>query len=598
MDKTHFEETESKEFDWKLTKRLLSFVKPFARYFYFALLLMLITTILAPLRPYLSKVIIDDYILQSNTTGFFTLILLIFLVLISHSILQFLATYSMKWLGQKALFIIRTKVFQHLQGLDVSYFDKNPVGRLVTRVTNDIETISDFLSGGFIIILTDFILILAIIAFMLYLNIKLTLITLSILPILFLITWIFRNRIREIFREIRKSIANINAFLNEFFTGVLTIKVFNRENYFKQRFRKINEENRNLWIKTVHYYSIFFPTIEFLGSLALALIIWFTAESVLSKLMTLGTFFAFIQYSEMFFRPIRDLTEKFTNLQNAMASSERIFQVLDTQPKIVVETNCISFSGFRKSIEFRNITFSYDGNNNVLKDVSFEVEKGEIIAIVGHTGAGKTTIVNLLCRFYEPQSGEILIDGVDLRRYDINDLRSKIAYITQDVFLFARTVVENISLGDEKIDFQKIVEVSETIGLSKFVENLPTKYDTNILERGINLSAGQRQLLAFARALVRDPEILILDEATSNIDPETEKIIEQSLNTLFAGRTSIVIAHRFTTINRANRIVVLHKGELREIGTHTELMKLNGIYSKLYKLQVEKQKLVRMEVPS
>lgn len=589
MVANHHEEIEYKEFDFKIVKRLFFFVKPYIHFFYLALFLMLLTTILGPIRPYLSKIAIDKYVMTSNSKGFLTFVGLIFLVLVVHSTIQFLANYLMKWLGQNAINQLRVKVFGHIQNLDVSFFDKNPVGRLVTRVTNDIETISELLSGGFILIITDLVLVVSIIVFMFFLNVELTLLALSVLPVLFVATIIFRNKVRAIFRKIRKSVARLNSFINEFLAGILTIKIFGRENYFNEKFEKVNKENLNLWIKTINYYSVFFPTVEFLSSVSLALIIWFTAKNILSGIMTIGTFFAFIQYAEMFYRPIRDLTEKFTNLQNAMASSERIFQILDTKQTITTVANPIIFNKLNDKIEFRNVTFAYNSDEEVLRNVSFEVRKGETLAIVGHTGAGKTTIVNLLCRFYDLENGEILIDGINLKNYDIFSLRKKISYVSQDVNLFSRTILENITLGAEDLDFADIIEASKEIGSFDFIDKLPEKFDTNVFEKGITLSAGQRQLIAFTRAIVRNPEILILDEATSNIDPLLEKTIERATNRLLNGRTSIVIAHRFSTIQRANNIIVLHKGEIKETGTHLELMKKNGIYAKLFRIQFESQ---------
>ncbi len=585
MNGNTIDELEYKEFDWKITKRLFAFVRPYIAYFYLALFLMLLTTILGPLRPYLSKNAIDKYVIASNSKGFLLFVSLIFFLLILHSIIQFLANYLMKWLGQNAINQLRTKVFNHIQNQDVIFFDKNPVGRLVTRVTNDIETISELLSGGFILILTDLILIFSIIVFMFLLNVELTLLALSVLPVLILATFVFRNKVRAIFREIRKSVAKLNSFINEFLAGILTIKIFGRQKYFSDKFDEINKESQNLWIRTINYYSVFFPTVEFLSSVSLAVIIWFTAENILSGLMTIGTFFAFIQYAEMFYRPIRDLTEKFTNLQNAMASSERIFQLLDTQPKIKLVQNPIIFSKLNDKIVFQNVCFGYDNENEVLKNVSFEIPKGQTIAIVGHTGAGKTTIVNLLCRFYDVEQGKILIDGINLKEYDLVSYRKKISYVTQDVFLFSRTILENITLGDEHLDFEQIINAAKEIGSFDFIDKLPEKFKTNVFEKGITLSAGQRQLIAFTRAIIRNPEILILDEATSNIDPVLEKLIEKATIKLLSGRTSIVIAHRFSTIQRADKIIVLHKGQIKETGTHSELMKMNGIYTRLFKIQ-------------
>lgn len=584
-NKSIHEEIDYKEFDYKLARKLFTYIKPHIKYFLLALFLMLSTTILGPLRPYLSKIAIDKFVIPGNIEGFVLIIVAIFILLLVHSVIQFIASYLMNWIGQNSLFSLRIQLFHQIQSLDISFFDNNPVGRLVTRVTNDIDTISEVLSGGFIMIVVDSILVVSIIGFMFFLNVELTLISLSIVPLLFIVTYIFRNKVRKIFREIRKSVARINSFLNEYLNGIFTIKLFNRESLFQQKFQEINTENKNLWIRTINYYAVFFPTVEFLSAVALALIIWFTAGNILSGLMTIGTFFAFIQYAEMFFRPIRDLTERFTNLQNAMASSERVFHLLEQKPAIEQPRNPIEFSSLSKAIEFRNVFFSYDGRKEVLKNVSFKVNKGETVAIVGPTGSGKTTIINLLCRFYDVTSGEILIDDINIKDYSIESFRGRMSLVSQDVFLFSRTIFDNISLGKETLSLEQIINSSSSTGAINFVNLLPEKFETNVFEKGITLSAGQRQLLAFTRAIVHNPDILILDEATSNIDSEMEKLIEESIAKLLEGRTSIVIAHRFSTIQRANRIIVLHKGEVKEIGSHSELLEKNGIYAKLYRLQ-------------
>ncbi len=584
-NKSIHEEIDYKEFDYKLARKLFIYIKPYIKYFLLALFLMLLTTVFGPLRPYLSKIAIDKFVIPGNIEGFFLIIVLIFILLILHSLIQFLASYLMNWIGQNALFSLRTQLFCRIQSLDVSFFDNNPVGRLVTRVTNDIDTISEVLSGGFIMIVVDSILIVSIIAFMFFLNVELTLVSLSVVPFLFIVTYIFRNKVRKIFREIRKSVARINSFLNEYLNGIFTIKLFNRESLFQQKFQEINAGNKNLWLRTINYYAVFFPTIEFLSAVALGLIIWFTAGNIFSGFMTIGTFFAFIQYAEMFFRPIRDLTEKFTNLQNAMASSERIFYLLEQEPEIKLPINPVQFTGLRKAIEFRKVSFSYDGKKEVLRNVSFKVNKGETVAIVGPTGSGKTTIINLLCRFYDVTSGEILIDDMNIKDYSIESLRERTSLVSQDVFLFSRTLHDNISMGKETLNFEQILGASKNIGSINFINSLPEKFETNVFEKGITLSAGQRQLVAFTRAIVRDPDILILDEATSNIDSEMEKLIEESIAKLLEGRTSIVIAHRFSTIQRATRIIVIHKGEIKEVGSHNELLAKNGIYAKLYRLQ-------------
>lgn len=590
FENSHFEEKEQKEFDLRLISGLWIFIKPYSPIFYSAIVLMLFSTVLAPIRPYLSKIVIDNYILAGKEDGFLIILLILFATLIMHSATHFGANYLMKSIGQKALFGLRSKIFAHILALDISFFDKTSIGRLVTRVTNDIETISEVLSGGFVMIIIDFILILAIIGFMFALNFELTLIILSVLPFLFFATLIFRGRLRKVFRKIRLSISKINSFLNEFITGIFTIKLFRKESVFLENFEKLNQENKNYWLKTISYFAIFFPTVEFLSSAALVSIIWFTAKDIISGEMTLGIFFAFIQYAEMFFRPIRDLTEKFTNLQNALASSERIFSLLDLQPIMKQKENPFPFYSLNKVIEFKNVTFSYDGINPVIFDVSFEVQKGETVAIIGPTGSGKTTLINLLIRFYEPEKGKILIDGIDIKDYDVQDLRSRISIVSQDVFLFSREIKDNILLGDNKITEEMVISFFRKGGLTDFVSAFPDGLKTDIFEKGLTLSAGQRQLIAIARALVKNPDILILDEATSNIDSYYESIIENAINYILKDRTAIVIAHRLSTIRKANKIIVIRKGRVVEIGTHTELLLKDGIYSKLLKIQFGNRK--------
>lgn len=583
------QEAEYKEIDFKLLKRLLVFLKPFRKYFFLSILLTLGTSALGPLRPYLTHIAIDDYISPGNLNGLVWIVALIVGLMLIHGILQFSLTYLMQWVGQRVLYDIRVRLFNHIQSRKVKFFDNNPVGRLVTRVTNDVEVLNDLFSSGVVMIIADLLLIIWIIIFMFYTDWRLTLLTLSFLPFLIFITSVFRRKVRTVFRDIRLNVASMNSFLNEFISGILTVKIFTNEKKLNDDFEKINQKNKNLWIKTINYYSLFFPFVEFMSSVALCIVLWYTANNILSSQMTVGILIAFIQYAEMFFRPIRDLTEKYTTLQSAMASSERIFSLLDNQESLEDSSYAQKFDKLKNKIEFKNVSFTYDDSKYVLKNISFEIKKGETVAIVGATGAGKTSLINLLCRFYEFQSGDILIDGVSIRDIDQKSLRSKIALVMQDVFLFSRDIAENISLGNENITLNKIEESARAIGAQDFIEALPEKYFTEVMERGVTLSAGQRQLIAFSRAFAADPDILILDEATSNIDTNTEKIIEESLSKLLQKRTSIVIAHRLSTIKRADKIILFHHGEIREIGTHNELLEMNGIYAKLYQLQFKEQ---------
>jgi ATP-binding cassette subfamily B protein len=414
---------------------------------------------------------------------------------------------------------------------------------------------------------------------------QLALITLIVMPFLLIVSYIFRQKVRLIYRAIRQQVSKMNTFLNEFISGIATIKLFSQEQILSQKFDEINKEHNRLQVKTVLYYSLFFPVIEMLSAATLGLILWFSGVNILSNEITIGVVIAFMQYAEMFFRPIRDLTEKYTTLQSAMASAERIFTTLDTTDTTEEKPDSLTFDGLCNKIEFKNVSFSYDGTKPVLKNVSLTITKGETIAIVGHTGSGKTTLINLLCSFYDIQDGEILLDGINIKNYNQQSLRRQISLVMQDVFLFSRTVEENITLGSNSISNDKVKKIATMLGADKFISQLNNKYSEKLIERGDSLSFGQRQLIAFCRALAFEPSILILDEATSNIDSETEQIIEAALEKLISGRTSIIIAHRLSTIKRADKIIVLHHGEVREIGTHEELLKRNGIYSRLYWLQ-------------
>jgi len=504
--------------------------------------------------------------------------------------LQFAQTYLMQWVGQNVLLSIRQNLFTHIQKLSLKFFDKNPVGRLVTRVTNDVEVLNELFSSGVVMIIADLLLIGWIIAYMFFINVELSLLTLTILPVLIAVTFIFKTKVRVVFRDIRKTVAQLNSAFNEFITGISTVKQFTQE---EEQFGKYDETNivhRNLWLKSVFYYAVFFPIIEMLSTIVLGIIIWYSAENILSGYMTIGILIAFLQYAEMFFRPIRDLTEKFTTLQSAMASSERIFGLLDTEEKIPEKENAKEFNEFKKAIEFKNINFSYDGDKKVLENISFEVKIGEKLAIVGATGSGKTTIINLLSRFYDFNDGKILIDSTDIKEFKISSLREKIAIIQQDVFLFSRTIYENIFLKDVPKDIETAKEEINKYGIGCIIDSFNDIFHTKLAERGATLSSGQRQLISICRALVANPEILILDEATSNIDSKTEQIIVTLLNELLAGRTAIIIAHRLSTIKNADRILVLHHGKINDIGTHEELINKDGLYAKLYRLQMFKEK--------
>lgn len=579
--------SEYNKIDISLLKRLLKFLKPYNKFVFLAIILTILLSSLGPLRPYLTKLAIDNEIAKKDYHGLLIMVVSIFAVLLLNGFFRFVLTYLMQWVGQNILNDIRMKLFDHIQKLSMSYYDKNPVGKLVTRVTNDVEALNQLFSSGLVMMFADILLIFWIIGFMFFTNFKLTLLTLICLPLLIYVTTVFRRNVRGLFSDLRKEVARMNSFLNEFISGIQTVKLFSQEEKLSEKFDDINKNTRELNIRTVYYYSLFFPAIEMISAITLGIILWYAAGNILSGVMTVGILIAFIQYAEMFFRPVRDLSEKYTTLQSAMASAERIFSLLDTEDFVFESEDSIKIDKFENGIEFKNISFSYDNSKWVLKNINFKVNKGETIAIVGATGSGKTSIINLICRFYEYQIGEILIDGRDIKTIEVKSLRSRIALVMQDVFLFSRSINYNIGLSNDNSSQEKIIQAAKALGAYDFIQNLPDKFNTLVSERGQTLSSGQRQLLSFCRAFASNPDILILDEATSNIDSETEKLIETSLEKLLANRTSIIIAHRLSTIKRANRILVLHKGEIRESGSHEELITQNGIYSRLYKLQTQ-----------
>lgn len=529
----------------------------------------------------------EDYkLFRENDISKLKITGIIFLIVIVLSfVFNYTQVYLLNFTSQKIIFNIRQEVFSHLQRMSLSYFDKNPVGRLVTRVTNDTEALNEMYSSVLVTLFKDIFLLLGIIITMFNMDFRLTLYSLAVLPFILVASIVFRIAIRKVYREVRVRLARINSSLNENITGMKTVHIFSKENKKFREFDKINSDYLESTKKEIQLYAIFRPVIEIIRSLGMTLIVWVGGNSVLNGVVEFGVLYAFISYLRMFFNPILDLTEKYNILQSAMASSERIFLILDTKEDIKNPKTPSTINKIRGKIEFKNVWFAYEKDNWVLKDVSFTINPGETVAFVGATGAGKTSIINLINRFYDIQKGQILIDGIDIRKIDKYQLRKRIGIVLQDVFLFTGSIKYNIKLNNADITDKEVREVAKYVNADKFINKLPKKYEEPVMERGSTLSAGQRQLLAFARALAFNPDILVLDEATSNIDTETEILIQDALNKIVKGRTTIAIAHRLSTIQRSDKIILLHKGEIREIGTHQELLNKEGMYYELYKLQ-------------
>lgn len=583
------EQVLGKAYDARLMRRLLTYIKPYRKSALLAILCLIAGSALSIVQPYLTKVAIDRYIGTGDFTGLNQIAFLYILTLIFVFAFSYGQTWLINLMGQKTMLDLRMEIFQHLQKLDVSFFDRNPVGRLMTRVTTDVDALNELFTSGVISVFDDIFTLSGIIIALFLLDYRLAFAILCILPILLLVTLLFKIKVRDSYRRVRTAIARINAFLQENITGAAVVQLFGREKRQHRQFSRINKEHFDANLQSIFYYAIFFPLLEVVSALAIATIIWIGGHEVLAGTLTLGKLVAFIQYSDRFFRPISDLSEKYTILQAAMASSERIFKLLDTQPTISTTANPVARKVEKGSIEFRNVSFCYNPGEPVLNDISFKVGPGERVAVVGHTGAGKSTLISLLSRFYDVQQGEILIDGANVKDFDLQELRRSIGIVLQDVFLFSGSVSENIRLGNKAINDEQIIHAADTVHASSFIRKLDAQFNTRVGERGSSLSVGQRQLLAFARALAYNPRILILDEATSSIDTETELLIRDALAKLMANRTSIIIAHRLSTIQNADRIVVLHRGRIRETGTHQELLRLKGIYWRLYQLQYRDQ---------
>ena len=592
------EEVLGKAYDARLMRRLIKYLKPYRWHVALGIVLSLLVSAMEAVRPYFTKIAVDTNIAQGDKHGLLVTMLIFLAIMIVRGFIQYANAYLTQWIGQRTIFDLRMEVFRHLQNLSLKFYDSNPIGRLITRLTNDVEVLNEMFSSGIVMVFSDVFTIAGIFYFMFSMNWKLALVTLSVLPFLFYGTFLFRKKARETYRDVRIQIARINTFMQEHITGMLVDQIFNREHKSYSKFSDINASHRDANIRSIFYYAVFYPCVDLIGAVAVGLIIWYAGYNALTGVVSVGTVIAFVQFNEMFWRPIRDLSEKYNILQTAMASSERLFQLLDDKTVLNIPPTLLPLKQVRGDIEFRNVYFTYNPSvdnerapNWILKNISFTIKQGQTVAIVGHTGAGKTTIINLLSRFYDIQQGEILIDGINIQQVDPKDLRKHIAVVLQDVFLFSGDIQNNIHLGDQTIPLERVKAAARLVGANRFIDALPNTYAAEVKERGATLSVGQKQLLSFARALAFNPRILVLDEATSSVDTETEQLIQHAIKKMLQGRTSIVIAHRLSTIQSADKIIVLHKGEIREMGNHKELLALNGIYRKLYELQYKDQEI-------
>ncbi|HAH33637.1 MAG TPA: antibiotic ABC transporter ATP-binding protein [Flavobacteriaceae bacterium] len=577
-------------FDFKLFKRLLEFTKAYRLVFYFVAFTAVILSGLAILRPYFLERAIDESIIPRDPSGLIYFIVIMIGVLVLEVLFQFSFIFYANWLGQHIIKDLRIRLFGLMMRFKMKYFDTSSVGRLTTRAVNDIETISSIFSQGLFMIIADLLKMTAIATFMLYQSWRLSLIVFVILPVILIATRLFQRAMKVAFEEVRSQVANLNSFVQERITGMKIVQVFAREQTEYKQFFAINEKHKKAWIKTVWYNSIFFPIAEMASSVAIGLLVWFGGlNAAANGVITLGLVVAFIELAQMFFRPLRQIADKFNTLQMGMVAAKRVFEILDTKAHISNQGTQV-LKNTKGAIVFKNVCFSYVEGEQVIKDISFTVQPGETIAIVGATGAGKSTIINLLNRFYEINSGDILIDGVSIKDYTLASLREQIGVVLQDVFLFADTIHNNISLNNPAISTQEIQKAANQIGVSKFIDSLPGKFQYNVKERGVMLSSGQRQLIAFLRAYVSNPGILILDEATSSVDSYSEQMIQTATDTITKDRTSIVIAHRLATIKKADKILVMDAGKIVESGTHKELLDLEGYYRTLYKVQFASEK--------
>mgnify|MGYP001113288257 FL=1 len=575
-----------KIFDLKLFGKLMAFIKPFKATYYFVMFAAILLSVSSTLTPYLLKVTVDDYITPKDYIGMQLFVGLMLMTLLLEVLFQFLFVFYANWLGQKVIKDLRVKLFDKIIHFKMAYFDKTAVGRLVTRAVSDIETIASIFSQGLFMIIADLLKMILVIVVMLYVNWRLSLIVFSVLPVILYATRLFQKSMKKAFEEVRLQVANLNSFVQERISGIKIVQLFHREKIEYDNFVAINEKHKQAWLKTVWFNSIFFPVAEISSSVTIGLLVWYGGVNVISGgAVSLGTIFLFIQMSQMLFRPLRQIADKFNSLQMGMVAADRIFGILETESNIEDE-GTFRPTELKGAIQLKKLGFSYLPGEPVLKEISLDIKAGETIAIVGATGAGKSTIINLLSRFYEFDSGDITIDGTSIRSYDLQTLRKHVSVVLQDVFLFADSLYNNITLFNPKITRAQVIQASKEIGVHDFIQSLPEGYDYNVKERGVMLSSGQRQLIAFLRAYLSDPTILVLDEATSSVDSYSEEIIQKAIDTLTKGKTSIVIAHRLATVKNADRIVVMDQGQIVEVGTHKELLQVTqGHYAKLYEVQ-------------
>jgi ATP-binding cassette subfamily B multidrug efflux pump len=595
--KYHDEDEIGTTYDLGIARRLLRYLRPYWKLAAVALVLTLLANVLLSTQPYFTKVAVDRFIIPKQTDGIWIFAAMFFAVFLLRFVFSYAQEILLNIVGQRVMFDLRTELFTKLQRQEVAYYDHYPVGRIMTRLTSDVDALNEMFTSGVIDVLGDLVVIFAIITWLFAINWKLAIVSLVTVPLLFICTNWFRKHARRGFDRVRTRNAKLNAFLQEYISGAQTVQLMNAERKAQGRFREINDEYRDANIETIYYYAIFYPLVDFIGAVGIAVVIFFFGYDVLGAVsvgqqaLTIGVLASFIQFSQYLFQPIRDLSDKFNVLQAAIVASHRIFILLDRGLDVTSPKQPKRSGKAAGNIEFQNVWFAYKENDWVLKDISFKINAGESVALVGHTGSGKTTITNLLMRFYDVQQGKILVDGIDVRDWDLHDLRSNFAVVLQDVFLFSGSIENNIRLGKEDISSDRVEWAAKEVRADEFVQRLEGRYDAEVRERGAGLSVGQKQLISFARALAFDPKILILDEATSSIDTETEQLIQQAVERVMEDRTSMVVAHRLSTIQKCDRIMVFHHGELRESGSHNELLGLRGLYWRLYQLQYADEKL-------